>query len=67
MAYEAIAKAEVKPECFQRLVPLFVPIGVSVTTHDEGTASDVTIGMWCHNEQATNHEHNGKPWFSLPK
>ena len=30
---------------FQRLVPLFVPIGVCVTTHDDGTASDVTIGM----------------------
>ena len=28
-----------------RLVPLFVPIGVCVTTHDDGTASDVTIGM----------------------
>ena len=30
---------------FQRLLPLFVPIGVCVTTHDDGTASDVTIGM----------------------
>ena len=30
---------------FRRLVPLFVPIGVCVTTHDHGTASDVTIGM----------------------
>ena len=30
---------------FQRHVPLFVPIGVCVTTHDDGTASDVTIGM----------------------
>ena len=30
---------------FRRLVPLFVPIGVCVTTHDDGTASDVTIGM----------------------
>ena len=48
---------------FQRLVPLFVPIGVCVTTHDDGTASDVTIGMRRHNQQATNHEHNGKPWF----
>ena len=28
---------------FRRLVPLFVPIGVCVTTHDDGTASDVTI------------------------
>ena len=52
---------------FQRLVPLFVPIGVCVTTHDDGTASDVTIGMWRHNQQATNHERNGKPWFSFPK
>ena len=53
--------------CFRRLVPLFVPIGVCVTTHDDGTASDVTIGLRCHNQQATNHERNGKPWFSLPK
>ena len=30
---------------FRRLVPLFVPIGVCVTTHDDGTASDVTIGL----------------------
>ena len=52
---------------FQRFVPLFVPIGVCVTTHDDGTASDVTIGMWRHNQQATNHERNGKPWFSFPK
>ena len=52
---------------FQRHVPLFVPIGVCVTTHDDGTASDVTIGMWRHNQQATNHERNGKPWFSFPK
>ena len=52
---------------FRRLVPLFVPIGVCVMTHDDGTASDVTIGMWRHNQQATNHERNGKPWFSLPK
>ena len=52
---------------FRRLVPLFVPIGICVTTHDDGTASDVTIDMWHHNQQATNHEHNGKPWFSLPK
>ena len=51
---------------FRRLVPLFVPIGVCVTTHDDGTASDVTIGMWRHNQQVTNHERNGKPWFSLP-
>ena len=29
---------------FRRLVPLFVLIGVCVTTHDDGTASDVTIG-----------------------
>ena len=34
---------------FRCLVPLFVPIGVCVTTHDDGTASDVTIGMWFHN------------------
>ena len=51
----------------QRLVPLFVPIGVCVTTHDDGTASDVTIGMWRNNQQATNHERNDKPWFSFPK
>ena len=51
----------------RRLVPLFVPIGVCVTTYDDGTASDVTIGMWRHNQQVTNHERNGKPWFSLPK
>ena len=51
----------------RRLVPLFVPIDVCVTTHDDGTASDVTIGMWRHNQQVTNHERNGKPWFSLPK
>ena len=52
---------------FRRLVPLFVPIGVCVTTHDDGTACDATIGMWLHNQQVTNHERNGKPWFSLPK
>ena len=52
---------------FRRLVPLFVPIGVFVTTHDDGTACDATIGMWRHNQQVTNHERNGKPWFSLPK
>ena len=52
---------------FRRLVPLFVPIGVCVTTHGDGTAGDVTIGMWRHNQQATNHKRNGKPWFSLPK
>ena len=52
---------------FRHLVPLFVPIGVCVTTHDDGTASDVTIGLWRHNQQATNHERNGKPWFSLPR
>ena len=52
---------------FRRLVPLFVSIGVCVTTHDDGTATDVTIGMWRHNQQVTNHERNGKPWFSLPK
>ena len=51
---------------FRRLVPLFVSIGVCVTTPDYGTASDVTIGMWRHNQQATNHERNGKPWFSFP-
>ena len=59
---------KVRETCvFRRLVPLFVPIGVCVTTHDDGTASDVTIGMWRHNQQVTNHERNGKPWFSLPK
>ena len=52
---------------FRRLVPLFVPIGVCVTTHDDGTASEGTIGLWRHNQQATNHERNGKPWFSQPK
>ena len=52
---------------FQRPVPLFVSIGVCVTKHDDGTASDVTIGMWRHNQQATNHERKGKPWFPLPK
>ena len=52
---------------FRRLVPLFVPIGVCVTTHDDGTACDVTIGMWRHNQKVTNHERNGQPWFSLPK
>ena len=52
---------------FRRLVPLFVPIGVCVTTHDDRTASDVTIGMWHHNQHVTNHERNGKPWFSPPK
>ena len=52
---------------FRRLVPLFVPIGVYVTTHDDGTACDATIGMWRHNQQVTKHERNGKPWFSLPK
>ena len=52
---------------FRRLVPLFVPIAICVTTHDDGTASDVTVGMWGHNQEVTNHERNGKPWFSLPK
>ena len=51
---------------FRRLL-LFVPIGVCVTTHDDETASDVTIGMWHHNQQATNYERNSNPWFSLPK
>ena len=51
---------------FRRIAPLFVPTGVSVTTHDDGAASDV-IGMWRHNQQATNHERNGEYWFSLPK
>ena len=41
---------------FRRLVPLFVPIGVCVRTHDDGTASDITIGLWRHSQQATNHE-----------
>ena len=52
--------------CFRHLVPLFVPIGVCVTTHDDGTASDVTIGLWRHNQQATNYERKGKPRFSFP-
>ena len=52
---------------FQRLVPLFVPISVCVTTHDDGTASDVTICMWRHNQQATNHELNGKSLVCIPK
>ena len=52
---------------FRRLAPLFVPIGVCITTHDDRTASDVTIGVWRHNQQAMNHERNGKPRFSLPK
>ena len=30
---------------FLRLVPLIVPIGVFVPPHDDGTVSDVTIGM----------------------
>ena len=41
--------------CFWCLVPLFIPIGVCVTMHDEGTAGDVINGMWRHNQQATNH------------
>ena len=52
---------------FRRLLPLFVPIGVCVTTHGDGTARYVTIGMWRHNQQATKHERNGEPWFSLSK
>ena len=36
-------------------------------THDDGTASDVTIGTRRHNQQATNQDRNGKPWFSLRK
>ena len=52
---------------FRRLVPLCVPIVVCATPLDDGTASDVTIGMWRHNQQSTNHERNGEPWFSLPK
>ena len=34
---------------FRRLASLFVPIGVCVMTHNDGTASDVTIGVWLHN------------------
>ena len=34
---------------------LFVPIGICVAMHDDGTASDITIGVWRHNQQATNH------------
>ena len=30
----------------RRLVPLFIRIGVCITTHDDGIDSDVTIGMW---------------------
>ena len=52
---------------FRRLAPLLVPIDVCVMMHDEGTASDVTIGMWRHNEQVTNHKRNDDPWFLLPK
>ena len=52
---------------FRRLELLFVPIGVCATTHDDATASDVTIGIWRHNQQAMNHERNGKLWFSPPK
>ena len=37
---------------FRRLVPLFVPIGVCVTTHDDGTASD----NWFVTSQSTGHE-----------
>ena len=50
---------------FRRLVPLFVPIGVCVTTHGDSTASNVTIGMWRHDQQAMNHECKGETWFSL--
>ena len=35
---------------FRLLVPLFVPISVCVTTQDDATACDVTIGMWRHNQ-----------------
>ena len=52
---------------FRRLVPLLVPISVCVTMHNDGTASDVAIGMWRHNQQAMNHKHNGEPWFFTPK
>ena len=32
--------------------------------HDDGTASDVTIGVWRDNQQATNHERNDNPeWY----
>ena len=30
---------------FRRIAPQFVPIGVCVTMHDDGTARNVTIGM----------------------
>ena len=53
--------------CVRRLLLLFVSIGICVTTHDDGSASHVTIGMWRHNQQATNHERNDEPWFSLLK
>ena len=55
----------IKSEGKWRLVPLFVPIGVCVTTHGGGTTSGGIIGMWRHNQEATNHERNGKSWFSL--
>ena len=51
---------------FWCLVTLFVPIGFFVMMHDDGTASDITIGLWLHNQQAMNHKHNGELWFSLP-
>ena len=46
---------------FLRLVPLFVPITVCVTTNDDGTAIDVTIGMWRHNQR---HEPRAQ-WRTL--
>ena len=36
---------------FRPLVSLFVSIGVCVTTYNDGTVSDVTIGMWHHNHK----------------
>ena len=39
-----------------RILPQFVPIGVFITTNDDGIGSDVTIGMWRYNQQVTNPE-----------
>ena len=30
-------------------------------THNDVAASDVAVGMWRHNQEATNHERNGEP------
>ena len=52
---------------FRRLLPLFVPISICVTTHDDGTASDVTIGMWCHSNRPRTTSATANLGFSLPK